>query len=358
MWCWGYNYGPMTPFLRRVVEFLRENPEGVKLVRRVSTEDELDVPDEEGGFEGAILVPEPNRKEFGVYKVPPADSSTRFSHFIDGIQHSHLMYYQQTPLGFMPVVYGFVSAGLLERRARQVHPLRIESEEALYLPLKAFKKSLFDRHGIVVHDTLEARDIGDTPFSTMLVRAGATVARVRDQLEHRMALEWIERQTPDGGDWLVVDGSIADLMSSLKQRRFARVVGVSKSHRTGYLNLNWMVQVLSMPVGYRSSVFRPQRGRVAEVYSWYLRLHWQEGASPTYGLVRIEMPVTTEPEETQEWADRLSGWLLQETRPLSLPDPRYDRLLYPFRMCEQHLRSRAPSEAVMRTAIERVGVGT
>ncbi len=40
---------------------------------------------------------------------------------------------------------------------------------------------------------------------------------------------------------------------------------------------------------------------------------------------------------------------------MSLPDPRYDRLLYPFRMCEQHLRSRAPSELMLRAALERVG---
>lgn len=346
----------MTDFLRQVVEFLRKHPEGVTLVRRVSTEDALEIPDEEGGFEGAILVPEPNRKEFGVYPVPPPDTDTQFTHFIDGIQHSHLMYYQQTRHGFMPVIYGFVSVGVLKRVARQLHLHDMRSEEALYLPLKAFDPQLFKRYRITVHDILEAREIGDTPFTTMLVRAGATVARVRDQLERKMAMDWIKSHLQNDDEWLVIDGSIADLMSSLKERRFTRVIGVSKSHRTGYLNLNWMAQVFSMPAGYRSSVFRPQRGGVAEVYSWYLRLRWQHGASPTYGLVRVEMPVTTDSEETQELADRLSAWLLQETSPLSLPDPRYDRLLYPFRMCEQHLRSRAPSEVVMRTAIERAEI--
>jgi len=189
----------------------------------------------------------------------------------------------------------------------------------------------------------------------MLVRAGATVARVRDQLERKLALRWIEQQKPDSNDWLLVDGSIADLMSALERRRLVNVVGVSKSHRTSYLEINWMLKVLSMPAGYRSSVFRPVREGQSEVYSWYLRLRWQEGASPTYGLVRVETPVLTSPDDTREWADRISAWLLQETRPVSLPDPRYDRLLYPFRMCEQRLRSRAPSEAVMRTALERVG---
>jgi hypothetical protein len=41
-------------------------------------------------------------------------------------------------------------------------------------------------------------------------------------------------------------------------------------------------------------------------------------------------------------ADRISRWLLAETTPLSLPDARWDRLLYPIRDCEEFLRARAP----------------
>jgi hypothetical protein len=270
-----------------------------------------------------------------------------------------VLYYQLTKHGLLPVVYGYVAAMVLERRNRELHPVPdlTESQEALYLPLKAFDASLFEQAGITVHDSLEERELEKTSFQTMLVRAGATVARVRDQLERELALRWIEQQKPDSEDWLLVDGSIADLMSALERRRLVNVVGVSKSHRTSYLEINWMLKVLSMPAGYRSSVFRPVRAGQSEVYSWYLRLRWQEGASPTYGLVRVETPVLTSPDDTREWADTLSAWLLQETRPVSLPDPRYDRLLYPFRICEQHLRSRAPSEAVMRTALERVGAG-
>ncbi len=347
----------MTPFLRKVTEFLRQHPEGVKIVRRISTEDTLDPPDEEeGAFLGAIPVPEPGRKEFEVFPVPPLETPTQFTHFTDGIQHSHLLYYQQTELGYMPVVYGYVSAGILERRDRQLHLQTMETEEALYLPLKAFNSALFRRAGIPVYDILEEREISETPFATMLVRAGATVARIRDHLERRLALEWIEQHPPNDNCWLLVDGSIADLLSALPERRFVHVVGVSKSHRSGYLPPEWVMKVMTMPAGYRSTLFRPQRQKVAEVYSWYLRLRWHESASPTYGLVRVEIPVLTMPDEAQEWADTISNWLLQETRPLSLPDPRYDRLLYPFRMCEQHLRSRAPSEVVMRTAIERVSV--
>ena len=42
------------------------------------------------------------------------------------------------------------------------------------------------------------------------------------------------------------------------------------------------------------------------------------------------------------FADVVSGWLLAETTPISLPDLRWDRLIYPIRDCEQFLRARAP----------------
>lgn len=347
----------MTELLRRVAAYLQAYPDGVQVVRQISTEDTPEVPEEEGGFSRALLVPEPDRKAFGVFEVPRSATPTQFTHFIDGIQHSQLLYYQRTDYGVLPVVYGYVAAMVLERRERALHPVPAltESHEALYLPLKAFDADQFAQAGIPVHDSLEARELEKTSFQTMLVRAAATVARVRDQLERQLALRWIEQQSPGAPNWLLVDGSIADLMGALERRQLVNVVGVSKSHRTNYLDLNWMLQVLNMPAGWRSSVFRPVREGQSEVYSWYLRLRWQEMASPTYGLVRVETPVLTSPDDTREWADTISAWLLQETRPMSLPDPRYDRLLYPLRMCEEHLRSRAPSELVMRTALERLG---
>jgi hypothetical protein len=255
----------MTDFLRKLAVFLQKHSEGVQVVRQLSSEDTIEPPEEEGGFSRALLVPEPDRKEFGVFEVPRSDEPTQFTHFIDGIQHSQLLYYQLTKHGVMPVVYGYVAAMVLERRNRELHPAPdlIEAQEALYLPLKAFDASLFEQAGITVHDSLEERELVNTSFQTMLVRAGATVARVRDQLERKLALRWIEQQKPDSGDWLLVDGSIADLMSALERRRLVNVVGVSKSHRTSYLEINWMLKVLSMPAGVSKQCV-PSRARGAE----------------------------------------------------------------------------------------------
>jgi hypothetical protein len=59
-----------------------------------------------------------------------------------------------------------------------------------------------------------------------------------------------------------------------------------------------------------------------------------------WGLVRIEAPAT---DDTLARVDEISRWLLAETVPLSLPDARWDRLLYPIHDCEAFLRSRAPA---------------
>jgi hypothetical protein len=46
-------------------------------------------------------------------------------------------------------------------------------------------------------------------------------------------------------------------------------------------------------------------------------------------------------------ADRISTWLLSERSPLAAPDPRWDKIFYPIRDCEEYLRSIAPSPTMM-----------
>lgn len=344
----------MTPLLQQVIQFLRDKPEGVRIVRRLTDQEDLDAPSEEGGAGRAMLATEPGKpSDFGIYPVPPSLTDTPFTHFIDGIQHAHLLYYLCTDKGFLPVVYGYIAAIVLERQDRYLMPLQDfwEYQEALYLPAEWANIDLLTQRGIPVYDTFERVAPSHFSFDTLLVKAGGTVARKRDQLERRLAERWISERGLNPNEWLLVDGSIADLVVKQPSRRALRVVGISKTHHTAYFGGERLNRIYSMGAHERSSLFRPilpNARQVQEVYSWYLRLRWAEGSPPAFGLVRIEMPLA---EETLCCADEVSGWLIQEARPLSLPDPRYDRLIYPFRMCEQFLRSRAPSHAVIETAM-------
>jgi hypothetical protein len=95
-----------------------------------------------------------------------------------------------------------------------------------------------------------------------------------------------------------------------------------------------------MGSAHRSSVFKPVRPEVGEVYSWYVRLRPAAGHDIYWGLARIEGRADP---ETLDTADEVSRWLLSEVAPLALPDPRWHVLLYPIRDCEQFLRARMPT---------------
>lgn len=77
------------------------------------------------------------------------------------------------------------------------------------------------------------------------------------------------------------------------------------------------------------------------MYSWYLRLWPWEGNDLLFGLIRVEARAHA---ATLIVAPVASGWLVRERAPVSTPDPRWDRLLYPLHDVETYLRSRAPRD--------------
>src|SRR5207247_1920194 len=99
---------------------------------------------------------------------------------------------------------------------------------------------------------------------------------------------------------------------------------------------------LGPPTAHRASVFEPRsRGARRAIYSWYLRFWPWEGNDLLYGLVRVEARAHP---DTLARASALSAWLERERSPLSTPDARWDRLLYPIHDVETYLRSRAPRD--------------
>ncbi|MGB9618810.1 MAG: hypothetical protein ACPL7K_00185, partial [Armatimonadota bacterium] len=110
-------------------------------------------------------------------------------------------------------------------------------------------------------------------------------------------------------------------------------------------------KILGLRVGERSGLFIPRGRRRHEVYSWYLRLHSNAGQDVHFGLIRVE---AAKCERTLAMVDEISRWILAERSPLSLPDSRWDRMIYPIRDCEQYLRSLAPSRTMLDAALLRL----
>src|SRR5207253_2203056 len=119
---------------------------------------------------------------------------------------------------------------------------------------------------------------------------------------------------------------------------------VIKSHGAQYFEGAELGRALTLPAGHRTSVFQPRsRGARRAIYSWYLRLWPWEGNDLLYGLLRVEAHADA---ATVARASALSAWLMRERPPLSTPDARWDRLVYPIHDVETYLRIRAPHDVV------------
>ncbi len=293
--------------------------------------------DEQAGFgevnprlSAAVLLETPMRA-IAVGECAVAENP--FRAFVDGIQRSWLLYYQD----WVPVYYGYVAAVVRQRQDRLMSTWEYADREALYVPLAYFDPGEQERLrslGLTLVDTGadQSLDPEETPLQPAVLRelARNAIGASRQHLEAELAKRWLHRER-DG--WLVLDGSIA-IAEELARHR--RAVGLIKSHNTQYFRFPDQEVVLNLPRGQRSAAFEPPGH--PPTGSWYLRLHDSNQEDLYFGLLRVETC-----RDRAANACEISRWILTERRPLSLPDSRWDRMIYPIRDCEQYLRSREPS---------------
>jgi hypothetical protein len=210
---------------------------------------------------------------------------------------------------------------------------------ALYAPLALLSEPWRDALSsmeVPVVDTLANRQL-DSPHPFALQDAAIhAVQNAREAAERELAELWCARAA-SGGE-LFVDGAIT---GSERVATAPGVVGVVKTHRTLYAEGEALRRVLRLDRGARSSVFRITSPKRTPVASWYLRLRDASGRDPLWGLVRVE--VSDQPgashKQIAERADQVSRWVRAEALPLSLPDGRWDKMVYGVRDCEEFLRA-------------------
>lgn len=262
-----------------------------------------------------------------------------FTHFLDGIQNSRLVCYWEG----VPVLRAY-AAGCVRRRSegRVMTTLLREVREMLVFPFDMIAPATFRDFGIPLHDGPVPEKVAPENRNHPAVVCQAehdALDRAREEIESELTAKWSAMAGP--GEWLLVDGSLSGFH---KRGTHERVVGVIKSHQTRYFVGEEFRRVMMLPVEHRTSAFEPQRGSRAPVYSWYLRLRQSVGGDLTFGLIRVEAaPLPS----SIDAADELSAWILAERTPVSLPDGRWDRMIYPIRDCEQYLRSIVPSKVDM-----------
>lgn len=283
-----------------------------------------------------------------VIRVRPVEGGAvvGFRAFLDGIQRSQVLAH----IAGVPLVHGAVAAAIRLRTDRRLNtwgaPL---VRQALYAPHALLDAALLASLGarIAVVDSMQA----DTPPvdglhvdsavtatdpnaprgprhpQELVARALTAVQRAREAAELALAAEWVAR----GDGPLLVDGGTSGSADAAKS---AQVVGVVKSHRTLYADEATLPLVLGLREGERTTAMTVSSPRRNAVASWYLRLRDPAGRSPLFGLVRVETALS---DDITVRADLVSRWLLAERTPVSLPDQRWDVMVYGIRECEQYL---------------------
>lgn len=257
--------------------------------------------------------------------APPPERTA----FLDGIQR----YAVEGRFGLVPVVRGYVAAATMRREGDRLRVADHEAEELIVVPVERLapdqREALADT-GIPLMDC----EAGERPHPIVDVQLAArAIERRREELEASVATALL---ASDPECWLVVDGALGGLAHLLDDG--PRVLGLIKSHETQFLDGPDLEIAVTLPEGYRSSVFARRLGERSPVYTWYLRFRPWEDRDLLHGLVRIERPAT---DAALTEATAVSRWLLTERAPLSAPDGRWDRLLYPIHQVETFLRAQA-----------------
>ncbi|MSR06600.1 MAG: hypothetical protein EXR93_05985 [Gemmatimonadetes bacterium] len=250
--------------------------------------------------------------------------------FLGGIQR----YSVDGWFGATPVVRAHVAAAALCRNGGELVTVATRHEDFLVAPLAVLSDS--EREALAAREErLYPSEPGSRRHPLLEIQLAVQVVdRRRAEVEATVAKEY--REAKPGG-LLVVDGSVTAHSAFAKD---SRLLGIVKSHETQFLNGADVVTAMTLEPGHRSSVFAPKYERGAPVHSWYVRLWPWEGQDITHGLVRVERYAT---DASVSEADEISGWLMRERAPLSTPDARWDRLLYPIHRVEDLLRAKAGS---------------
>jgi hypothetical protein len=190
--------------------------------------------------------------------------------------------------------------------------------------------------GLAVCDTGDSDEEGPNTAEHPLAMREAAVHRVqtdRERAEHALAAEWCSHEER----YLFVDGPIGGA-ERVAHSEYA--VGVVKSHRTIYASGDALGRVLALAEGERSSVFLVSSRQRATVASWYLRIRDPRGHDPMWALLRVEISGDgARGPAIGHRADEVSRWILAEVAPVSLPDGRWDKMVYGVRDCEEFLRA-------------------
>lgn len=349
--------------LKDVIKYFKTKKSEGANIKFLKTSENLDGVDfNHGKFvqesQSAKVIEESDNK-LKLKDVIKTETQSGFAYFLDGIERKKVIF----NYNFIPVTYGYVSAVILKRTDKKMHSIGLElTEENLFLPYKQdedapdhyFNYNEFEEFKNIKSVNIGTKDktTGEYPIfpEEFAQKAHNEIQETRRLIEQNLAENWLSNDFNDG--WLFIDGRLST--KSKKLLTDARAVGVIKSHHVNYFSPEEQFKIYSLKKGQRSSVFQPEKeskktGTIEKenVYSWYLRLHEsKQNGENTFGLVRVEIPAQG---KLLSRIDEISNWILLETKPAAFPASRWDRMIYPIKYCEDYLKSKAPTWALIES---------
>ncbi|MCH7493701.1 hypothetical protein IIA16_03190 [bacterium] len=145
----------------------------------------------------------------------------------------------------------------------------------------------------------------------------------------------VETRETGGDERILVDGSLAHLPTSV-----ARAVGVCKDNHPRFFESKVSRQVLGLGYGERSSLFTYRTPLDRTITSWFLRIRQPVGQAATFGLVRPEL--MTDGAVSPEEVSAVSRAVFSLRNPVAYPAPKWERLIYPLRVCTEFLNNHLP----------------
>lgn len=287
--------------------------------------------------EPATLV-EPSVTETDIFRAIPVVApdeprgESGFTGFLDGTQKITIVNQREG----VPIVWATVSAAVRVRANRRMvsWPTRGPSVRGrFYVPFRYLGELSEELKGDPrVVDTTRDAPGEEIPSRHPAALMEAAVKRVqfdREDVERDLAEAWCQTESTA----LYVDGSIT--MSRISSRS-ELAVGVIKSHRRLYADGDAFRVLVNLRAGERSSIFTVASRSRNTVASWYIRVRGAVGHDALFGLLRVE---ALDSPNMSERADKISRWIMAESTPLALPDPRWDKMAYGIRDTEEFLRA-------------------
>jgi len=265
---------------------------------------------------------------------PTVTSRTRY--FLDGVQRTFpLGWCGMSTLALATVVSGVVERRMQDGVFHAVHGMTAvraqiivassPGETASDALVSAFREAGFTVN-VCTEDSELARP-GD--FLALQSCLRPAVMAFRDACESETYGAW-QTRFGDSDGWLLVDGQLADGSAH-------HALGLIKQHNRFDFTTAEMLDLLSLPVGQRTTAFRRTANKYQPPTTWYLRLHDGSGVNPLYGLARIEAPASVAESEA---IDVLAGAVFAERTPRAMNDPRWPTLLYPIHLTERILKTK------------------